>query len=99
MEQDDLFKKLDDFIKETDELYGTPIRSSHGDVQNLKVVQLGEYWNDADQIVRPVGDEKVWEYLNNKDDKPFVFPKLVTYALVTLLLIFGIVHGISIGIR
>ena len=92
---DKIFEELDDFGRETEALYGVPIRSTKGDVRNLRRVQTGEYWKSAEQIVYPVNNEKVQEYLKNKDDKPFVFPKIAVLAFAGLLVVFGVVHGIS----
>lgn len=92
---DKIFDELDEYDKETDALYGVPIRSTKGDVRNLRRVQTGEYWKNAEQIAYPVNNEKVQEYLKNKDDKPFVFPKMVFLTFVGLLALFGMVHGIS----
>ena len=47
-----------------------------------------------EQIAHPVSEEKVQEYLKNKSDKPMMLPKMVLAALVGLLVLYGIVHGI-----
>lgn len=78
---DKAFEELDEFVRESEALNGVPIRSKEGDVRNLKRVSLGEYWDNKNQIVRPVGDDVVQAYLQNVDKKPFVWKKTVMLIL------------------
>lgn len=65
-----------------------------GDIRKVRRVEIRDDWDSPEQIVHPVSEEKVQEYLKNKSDKPMMLPKMVLAALVGLLVLYGIVHGI-----
>ena len=65
-----------------------------GDIRKVRRVEIRDDWDSPEQIAHPVSEEKVQEYLKNKSDKPMMLPKMVLAALVGLLVLYGIVHGI-----
>ena len=96
---EDMFDELDEWSRETDALNGVPIRSTEGDVRGLKRVPVAEEWGKARHIVSPVSDNRVQEYLQKKDDKPFALPKVAVLTFAGFFVAFGIVHSISSFIR
>ena len=96
---EDMFDELDEWSRETDALNGVPIRSTEGDVRGLKRVPVAEEWGKAKHIVSPVSDNRVQEYLQKKDDKPFALPKVAVLTFAGFFVAFGIVHSISSFIR
>ena len=96
---EDMFDELDEWSRETDALNGVPIRSTEGDVRGLKRVPVAEEWGKARHIVSPVSDNRVQEYLQKKDDKPFALPKVAVFTFAGFFVAFGIVHSISSFIR
>ena len=65
-----------------------------GYIRKVRRVEIRDDWDSPEQMAHPVSEEKVQEYLKNKSDKPMMLPKMVLAALVGLLVLYGIVHGI-----
>lgn len=98
-EPEDPFKELDEYAREMEALHGTPIHSTDGDVRGLKRVTPGTYWKKPGQIVTPVAEEKVQEYLQNKDNQPVNFARKAWMVFAICFAAWLSVHLLSSMVR